>query len=62
GSSFSIFDVSLPKEKGLSMAACLYFYPVAILIVENGKEFSEVIFNFLAASLPGIAFALVNTF
>ncbi|EGL0037617.1 metal-binding protein [Escherichia coli] len=42
GSSFSIFDVSLPKGKGLSMAACLYFYPVAILIVENGKEFSEV--------------------
>ncbi|NCG52451.1 metal-binding protein [Serratia fonticola] len=42
GSCFSIFDITLPREVGMGMAGCLYFYPVALLITDKGKKFSEI--------------------
>ncbi len=44
GSGFVIKDRTKENECGLSICACLYFYPIAFLIVQKGKSFSELSF------------------
>ncbi|MBN5425488.1 hypothetical protein JY547_07410 [Serratia marcescens] len=42
GAGFAVMDTSLHHDFGQSFCACLYFYPVALLVVMKDKNFSEI--------------------